>query len=85
MVVDTSALLAILLLEPEAAQFASAVRAASRPLISAANLLEPSIVLDARIRGDASAELDELVTDVGLEVEPVTLAQVHVARRAYRT
>ena len=61
-----------------------AIRAAPRPLISAADLLETSIVLDGRIRADASAELDQFVADVGLEVEPVTLSQVHVARRAYR-
>jgi len=84
MVVDTSALVAIFFLEPEAERFVHAIRTAPRPLISAANLLETSIVLDGRIRADASGELDQFIADVGLEVEPVTLSQVHVARRAYR-
>ena len=84
MVVDTSAVLAIFFLEIEAERFVDAIRAAPRPLISAANLLETSIVLDGRIRADASAELDQFIADVGLEVEPVTLPQVHAARRAYR-
>lgn len=84
-VVDTSALVAIFFLEPEAPRFVRIIRSAARPLISAANLLETSIVLDGRIRGDASLELGEFVAEVGLEVEPVTLVQVHAARRAYRT
>lgn len=84
-VVDTSALLAIFFLEAEAERFVGVIRVASRPLLSAANLLETNIVLDGRIQGDASPELDEFIADVGIEVEPVTLAQVHVARRAYRT
>jgi ribonuclease VapC len=84
MVVDSSALLAVFFLEPEAERFVAAMRAAPRPLISAANLLETSIVLDARIHADASADLDQFIADVGLEVEPVTRAQVDVARRAYR-
>jgi ribonuclease VapC len=84
MVVDSSALLAVFFLEPEAGRFVAAMRAAPRPLISAANLLETSIVLDARVQADASAELDQFIADVGLEVEPVTRGQVEVARRAYR-
>ena len=84
MVVDSSALLAVFFLEPEAGRFVAAMRAAPRPLISAANLLETSIVLDARVQADASAELDQFIADVGLEVEPVTRAQVEIARRAYR-
>ena len=85
MVVDTSALVAIFLLEPEAGQFAHEILDAPRAAISAANLLEASIILDARIGHEDSSELDEFIASVGLEVEPVTMDQVRVARHAYRT
>jgi ribonuclease VapC len=85
MVVDTSALVAIFLLEPEAEQFAHAILEAPRAAISAANLLEAGIILDSRIGHQDSSELDEFIVNVGLEVEPVTLNQVRVARDAYRT
>jgi ribonuclease VapC len=85
MVVDTSALVAIFLLEPEAEQFAHAILEAPRAAISAANLLEAGIILDSRIGHQDSSELDEFIVNVGLEVEPVTLDQVRVARHAYRT
>jgi ribonuclease VapC len=49
-----------------------------------ANLLEAAIILDARIGHEDSSELDEFIAN-GLEVEPVTLDQVRVARQAYRT
>ena len=85
MVVYTSALVAIFLLEPEAEQFAHSILEAPRAAISAANLLEAGIILDARIGHEDSSELDEFIVNVGLEIEPVTADQVRVAREAYRT
>jgi ribonuclease VapC len=85
MVVDTSALIAILLLEPEAERFARTIADARPRLISAANLFEAAIVIEGRLGPEAGGDLDDFVADVGLEVEPVTLDQVRVARRAYRT
>jgi ribonuclease VapC len=84
MVVDTSVLVAILLLEPEAERFTRAISDARARLISAANLLEASIVVEGRLGREAGGDLDEFVVDVGLEVEPVTVDQVRVARQAYR-
>jgi ribonuclease VapC len=85
MVVDTSALVAIFLLEPEAERFAQAILEAPRAAISAANLLEAGIILDARIGREDSSELDDFMANVGIEVEPVTAGQVRVVRDAYRT
>jgi ribonuclease VapC len=85
MVVDTSVLVAIFLLESEAEQFAHAILEAPKAAMSAANLLEAGIILDARIGHADSSELDEFIANVGIEVEPVTLAQGRVAREAYRT
>ena len=84
MVVDTSALIAILLLELEAEPFTKAIAEARPRLISAANLLEAAIVIEGRLGLGAGDDLDEFVGDVDLEVEPVTAAQVRVARQAYR-
>jgi ribonuclease VapC len=85
MVVDASALIAILLLEPEAERFARAIVEARTRLLSAASLLEAGIVIEGRLGPMAGGDLDEFLADVGLEIEPVTAHQVGIARRAYRT
>ena len=84
MVIDTSALLAILFLEPEAERFARAIAGAARRLISAGTLLETGIVLQARHGDEGARDLDLLVLKLGVEVAPVTARQVGLARRAYR-
>ncbi len=84
MVIDTSALLAILFLEPEAERFARAIAGAARRLISAGTLLETGIVLQARHGDEGTRDLDLLVLKLRLVVAPVTERQVGLARRAYR-
>ena len=84
MVIDTSALLAILLGEPEAERVATAIENASLRLLSAANLLEASIVIEAR-KGEAGGrELDLLLYRSEIEVVAVDRAQVEAARLAWR-
>jgi ribonuclease VapC len=85
MIVDASALLAILRDEPDAAFFADALagRAAARR-ISAANYLEAAIVIDAAKDPVASRRFDDLVAMAEMLVEPVTAAHAEVARAAYR-
>ena len=85
MVVDTSALVAIMLLEPEAERFAKAIADARPRLISVANLLETWLVIESRLGPRAGGDVDEFVVDVGLGIEPVTPDQSRIARRAYRT
>ncbi len=84
MVVDTSALLAILFQEPEAERFARAIVAAARRLVSAGTLLETGIVLQARHGDEGARDLDLLLYKLGLEVAPVTERQARLAQRAYR-
>lgn len=84
MIVDTSALLAILRAEPEAATYARAIKDAVRPRISAATYLEASIVLDGSLDPILSRKLDELLTVTGITIEPVTVDQAMIARAAYR-
>ncbi len=83
MIVDSSALLAILAAEPDAEQFATALTR-SPVAISAGTLLETSIVIDGRRDPVLSARLDELLREAAITVEPVTARQATLARQAYR-
>ena len=83
MIVDASALIAIRD-EPEARACATAIEAASRRRISAANFVEAAIVIDAGHDPIASRRFDDLVREAQLEIEPVTEAQARIAREAYR-
>lgn len=84
MIVDTSALIAILRAEPEAETIAAALATAQAPRISAANYLETAIVIDASRDPIASRHVDELFTMARLVIEPVTAEQAAIARAAYR-
>ena len=84
MIVDTSALLAILRDEPEARPFAEAIEGAAAPRISAANFLEAAIVVDASRDPIASRRLDDLLKAASIAIEPVTEDQARIGREAYR-
>ena len=84
MVIDTSALVAILLEEPEAVAFAEMIESASPRLLSAATLLEASMVVEAR-KGEAGGrELDLFIYRAGIEVIAVDQNQVEIGRTAWR-
>jgi ribonuclease VapC len=84
MVVETSAVLAILLEEPEAAEFAQLIEDDPMPLISAASVFEAGIVLLSRYGPDARGDLQEFLAQGGLQVEPVTAEQADLALEAYQ-
>jgi ribonuclease VapC len=84
MVLDTSAVLAILLDEDEAAQFAEAIQQAEHCFMSAANWLEAAVVIDNRGDAVASREFDLFLRRSGILVEPVSVEQAQLARQAYR-
>ena len=83
MIVDTSALLAVFFEEPEAEDFAQAIAGAEVPRMSAANLLEAGIVADNQTDPRTGRQLDALVANFRLRIEPVTEEQVLIARQAY--
>jgi ribonuclease VapC len=84
MVLDTSALLVLLLDEPEAEEFRVALEDDTTRLISAVTLLETAIVIEAR-KGEAGGrELDLLIHKADIAIVAVDLDQMSVARRAYR-
>jgi ribonuclease VapC len=84
MVIDTSALVALLEMEPEAARIAQAIEADPVRLVSAATLVETTIVLEARRGEAATRELDLAIARAGMVIEAVTPEQADVARHAWR-
>lgn len=84
MIIDSSAIIAILRGESDAPAFARAIEAASNRRISAANFVETAIVIDASRDPIASRRFDDLVKEAALAIEPVTEAQARLARAAYR-
>lgn len=84
MVTDTSALLAIFLAEPERKRFLDLITLADPRLISAANVLETGIVLEAR-RGEAAGrEFDLFLQQAAFEIVPADSEQMEIARVAWR-
>jgi ribonuclease VapC len=83
-IVDTSALVAVIRGEDDSAEFVSAVRQAHRSRISAGNYLEAGIVIDRKRDAAASRRLDTLLSAMRIEVAPVTSTQAGIARQAYR-
>jgi ribonuclease VapC len=84
MVIDTSAIVAVLLNEENAANIAQAIESGSPRLISAANLLEASIVIESRKGEGGGRELDLLLYRAAIEVVAVDQDQVEIARLAWR-
>jgi ribonuclease VapC len=85
MVIDASALVAILLQEGDWRELAQALEAAPRRMVSAATLVETSIVVEARKGPDAATDLDLLIYRSDIEIVPLDSAQAEAARRAWRT
>jgi ribonuclease VapC len=83
-IVDSSALVAILRDEPEASTFARAISESFDCRISAVTYLEISIVIDRSGDPVASRRVDELIEGAEISIEPVTVAQARIARVAYR-
>lgn len=84
MVLDSSAVLAILFDEAERPAFTASIERDPRRLISAANLLEAALVVEAR-RGEAAGrELDLLLHRAEVQIISVDAEQVEIARAAWR-
>ncbi|MCY4068085.1 MAG: type II toxin-antitoxin system VapC family toxin [Acidimicrobiaceae bacterium] len=76
--------MAILLREPDAERFAGAIAGTPHPRMSAAALLEASIVLESRCGPAAGYELDAFIQETGIDLEAVTAEHAQAARRAWR-
>lgn len=84
MVIETSALLAILLAESEAKAFVAAIENDSTRLLSAVSLLEAAIVLETRKGPAGGRELDLFIHRARIDVVPFDNVQAEIARAAYR-
>ena len=84
MVIDTSAIIAILLSEPERDRFIRLIGSSRARLFSAASMVEASLVIESRKGQAGRSDLDFFVRDGGLEIVPVTEAQAQIARTAFR-
>jgi ribonuclease VapC len=84
MIVDTSAIIAILRNEPGAESFANAIAVARNRRISAVNYVEAAAVIDGSRNPIASRRFDDFFREASFRVETVTLEQARIAREAYK-
>lgn len=83
MIVDSSALLAVLFNERDAETYARAITVADGCRISAANFVEVAIVVEAQTQKSGSRQFDAFFRRAGIVIEPVTEDHAHAARQAY--
>ena len=84
MVIDSSAIVAVALDEPEAPTFERRIVDDPVRLVSAAMILEAAIVIEARYGDAGGRELDQWLLSIDAEIVPVDAALVEDARRAWR-
>ena len=84
MIIDTSAIIAILRDEPEAMVFARAIADATVRRVSAVNFVESAVVIDASRDPIATRRFDDFIRKANISIEPVTEVQAQIARNAYR-
>ncbi len=83
MIVDTSAVLAVLFNEADARVYAEAIADADSCHMSAASFLEAGITIDSQAGAVAGRQLDAFLRRAGVAIEAVTVEQAHLARQAY--
>lgn len=84
MIIDASALIAILRDEEDAALYAEAILSAPVCRISAASYVGTSVVIDRSRDPVSSRRVDDLIERGRITIEPVTESQARIARAAYR-
>jgi ribonuclease VapC len=84
MIVDTSAIVAILRDEPDAASFANAIAGAKIRRVSAVNYVEAAAVIDGSRNPIASRRFDEFFREAAFHVEAADFEQAKIAREAYK-
>jgi ribonuclease VapC len=83
MIIDTSAIIAILYGEPDGEELLERLVAAPRRAMSTTNLVEAWLVVDRNPNRAKAAALDELISLLQIEAIPVTLNHARLAREAY--
>jgi ribonuclease VapC len=83
-IVDWSALVTIILEEPGFSSYLDKLLASPKTRMSAATFLEAAIVIDRQPNPRAAAKLDEIIEQLDITIEPVTVHQARIARDAYQ-
>lgn len=83
MIIDTSALVAILYREPEAAEFARIIHGAEVCRISVATYVELSMVIENQLGPEGMRQAETLLRRAGVVIEPVTVDHGEHARQAF--
>ncbi|HEY1903727.1 MAG TPA: type II toxin-antitoxin system VapC family toxin [Terracidiphilus sp.] len=81
---DSSALVSAIKREPDWIELSRVMDSAKTLSISAASYLETAVVIDCLRSPAQSVRLDELIDEMGMVIEPVTVEQARIARQAYR-
>ena len=84
MVIDTSALLAILQNEPERSAYNRAIELADTSTLSTASFVELSMVIESRYGPEGTRDLDLFLSRANIELIPVSSDQAYVTRQAFR-
>jgi len=84
MVVDTSALVAVLQDEPERRALNEAIEAAESCVMSTASFVETSMIIESRYGPDGTRSLDLFISKAQIKLVPVDADQAHIARDAFR-
>lgn len=84
MILDSSALIAILASEPDSELYIQAISCAPRCRISAGNYVELFIVIESQFGDETARQCDALFRRVGIVIEPLTVEHAQLARRAFR-
>ena len=83
MIVDTSAVIAIMFEEDDAELYARALALADSRCMPAATFVEAAIVVDVQTKDKGSRQFDAFIRRAGIAIEPVSEDQAHLARQAY--
>lgn len=83
MIIDTSAMVAILYGKPEATAFTRLIYNSETSRISVANYLELSMVIEKQIGPEGTRQVDAFFRRAAIDIEPVTMEQGHLARQAF--
>jgi len=83
MILDTSALVAVLYREPEAAEFAQLIHDADTCRMSVATLVELTMVIESQLGSDGMRQAEAFLRRAGVTIEPVTLAHGELARQGF--
>ena len=84
MIIDSSAMLAVLLDEPDADYYEAVIATAPSRRMSAANFLEAAMVFEGRVGAERGGDLDRYIEGAEIQIEPVTADHARRAREAWR-